>query len=245
MRRLLSVGLVGLVSLALLVGIVALIGAYTFLPRILEANVADDVRDDLRLAEAPDVRLESDPQPAMLVGEFSDGRVSLRDEELGGVRAESATVDLEPFDVDVWRSVRRGEMVGEEPLRGRLRVAVSEEEISRLASENADVPVSGIELQRDRVVALSSVPVFGVEVPVSVAGSLDLRDGSLVYEPGGLEAAGFPVPDELADQLLSGAGFVYPLEELPDGVTLTDVEVEEGRLALIGEVDGIPLGAAG
>ncbi|MGI8909424.1 MAG: LmeA family phospholipid-binding protein [Rubrobacteraceae bacterium] len=245
MRRLLSAGLVVLVTLALLAGAIALIGAYTFLPPILEAAVAGDVRDDLGLAETPGVMLESDPQPTMLAGKFSDGRVSIRDGELGGVRAESATVDLDPFDVDVLRSVRRGEVVGEEPLSGRLRVAVSEEEITHLAGENADVPVSGIELERDRVIARSSVPMFGVEVPVSVAGSLDLRDGSLVFEAGGLEAAGVPVPDELADQLLSGAGFAYPLEELPDGVTLTGAEVEEGRLILTGEAEGIPLGAAG
>jgi hypothetical protein len=244
-RRLLSAGLVALVTLALLAGAIALIGAYTFLPSILETAVAGDVRRDLGLAETPDVWLESDPQPAILTGKFSDGRVSLRGEELGGVRAKSATVDLEPFDVDVSRSLRRGELVGEEPLSGRLRVVVAEEEIVRLTGENTTVPISGVELERDRMVARSVVPVFGVEVPVSVAGSLDLRDGSIAFEPEGLEAAGVPVPGELSDQLLSGAGFAYPLEGLPDGVTLTGAEAEEGRLVLTGEVEGIPLGAAG
>jgi len=245
LRRLLSAGLVAVLALALLAGAIALIGAYTFLPSIMEAAVARDVRDDLGLTETPDVRLESDPQPAMLTGEFSDGLVRIRDARLGGVRAASVTVDLEAFDVDISRSVSRSEFVGDGPLSGRLRVTVVEQEIARLASENADVPVSSIELERGRMVALSSVQVLGIEVPVSVAGSLDLRDGSLVFEPESLEAAGVPVPGELSDQLLSGTGFAYPLEGLPDGVTLTGAEVEEGRLVFTGGVKDIPLGTPG
>lgn len=245
MRRLISAGFVAVVALAFLAGAIALIGAYTFLPPILEASVAREVQDQFSLTEAPEVHLESDPQPAMLTGGFSGGRVSLRGVELGGVRAESATVDLEPFDVDVSESLVRGEAVGEEPLAGDLRVRVSEAEISRLAGEEAGTPVDGVELEEGRMLARSTITVFGVEVPVSVSGSLDLEDDSLSFEPEGLEAAGVPLPDELSDQLLAEAAFAYPLGGLPGGARVTGARVEEGSLVLTGELEGIPLGSSG
>ena len=245
MRRLLSAGLVAVVALAFLAGAGALIGAYTFLPPLLEASVAREVRDQFGLTETPDVRLESDPQPAMLVGDFSGGRVSLRGVELGGVRAESATVDLEPFDVDVSESLIRGEAVGEEPLSGGLRVRVSEAEISRLAGEEADTPVGGVELEAERMVVQSEVTVFGIEVPVSVAGSLDLRDERLLFDPETLEAAGAPVPGEVSDQLLAEATFDHPLRGLPDGVRVTGARIEEANLVLTGEIERMPLGVSG
>ncbi|MBA3425510.1 MAG: LmeA family phospholipid-binding protein [Rubrobacteraceae bacterium] len=245
MRRLISAGLVAVVVLALIAGAVALIGSYTFLPPILESAVARDVQDQFDLTEAPEVRLESDPQPAMLTGTFSGGRVSMRGVELGGVRAESAIVDLEPFDVDVSASLVQGEAVGEEPLAGNLRVQVSEAEISHLAGEEAGTPVDAVELEDGRMLVRSAATVFGIEVPVSVTGSLNLHEENLVFEPKGLRAAGVPVPGEVSDQLLAEAAFTYPLKRLPAGARITGARVEEGRLVLKGEIDRIPLGASG
>jgi hypothetical protein len=51
-----------------------------------------------------------------------------------------------------------------------------------------------------------------------------------------------PVPDELADRLLAGANFEYPLDRLPYQTTINSVETEEGRIVLDGRVPSIPLG---
>lgn len=69
-----------------------------------------------------------------------------------------------------------------------------------------------------------------------------MRDTSMVFEPRSLEAAGITVPEELADQLLAGADFEYPLDRLPYQTTLTGVETEEGQIVLSGRVPSIPLG---
>jgi len=37
----------------------------------------------------------------MLLGKFEEGRITFTTTELGGVRPEGVTVDLEPFDLDV------------------------------------------------------------------------------------------------------------------------------------------------
>ena len=245
MRRLISAGLVVIVVLALLAGAVALIGAYTLLPPILESAVAGDVQDELNLDQAPEVRLENDPQTAILVGNFSGGRVSLRGVNLGGVRAERAIVDLDPFDVDVPESVFRGEAVGDGPLSGRLRVTISEAEMSRLAGDAAGMPIDGVQLEDGGMRVRSTITVFGIEVPVSASGKLSLRDGKLVFGPDSLEAAGSPVPNEMSDQLLSDAAFTYPLQGLPDGTRITGVRVEENSLVLTGGIQGLRLSRSG
>ncbi len=85
--------------------------------------------------------------------------------------------------------------------------------------------------------------MLGSRFPVSVEGDLGVSEGTLVFEPQDLEAAGVPVPDELADQLLAGTNFEYAIDRLPYQTTITGVETEEGRIVLDGRVPSIPLGA--
>ncbi len=221
---------------------VLVIGPYTFLPSILEYAVARDVQSRLGLERAPEVALESDPQLRMLAGSFSGGSIALEDADLGGVRAESAAIDLDPFDVDVLESIGRGSVVAREPLSGGLRVELGEAEVSRLAKKGADVPVRGVDLGESGVVVRSEAVLLGSTFSASTKGDLALRGGSLVFEPRSLEAAGIPVPQELADKLLEGTGFEYPLDGLPYRSEITRVETAEGRLVLVGRVPRVPVG---
>ena len=222
--------------------VVVLVGPYTFLPSLLEYAVATDVQNRLGIEKQPDVRLKSDPPLAMLKGEFSGGRVAMRNVDLGGVRAEKASIDLDPFDIDVWDTMKNGRVVARKPLSGALRIEVSGGEVARLAEKGSPVPVRSVEIERDGVVIGSEARILGADVPVSVQGNLDLRDDALVFEPQGLEAAGIPVSDELADRLIDGAVFEYPLDRLPYQTRITDVQAQEGQMVLDGKVPSIPLG---
>ena len=93
------------------------------------------------------------------------------------------------------------------------------------------------------MIARSEVSVLGKRFPASIEGEPALRDGELIFEPQGLMAAGVRVPDELADRLLAGTSFEYPLDRLPYQTTITRVEAEEGRIILSGRVPSVPLGA--
>jgi hypothetical protein len=218
-------------GLALIFLAIVLVGTYTFLPPLAERMVARNVQEGLGLGERPQVELQSDPLPAMLAGKFSGGRVSLGDADLGVARADRVVVDLDPFDLDVAGSVTGGALRSESPLSGTLRAEVSEQEISQLAKAG----VQDIELEEDRVLVRSEARVLGFDVPVSVQGSLVVRDGSLAFEP--QRALGTPVPE----QLLAGADFSYPLGRLPYGAKITGVEVGWDCLVLSGEMERIPL----
>jgi LmeA-like phospholipid-binding len=223
--------------------LVFLIGPYTFLPTLLEYAVARDVKARLGIEKQPDVELKSDPPLRMLAGEFSGGRVVMKNTDLGNVTATRARIDLDPFDIDVWATMREGRVVAREPLSGDIRVAVPESEVSRLAKAGSEVPIEGLDVQEGGVIARSEVSVLGRRFPASIEGEPALRDGELIFEPRGLTAAGVRVPDELADRLLAGTSFEYPLDRLPYQTTITSVEAQEGRIILSGRVPSIPLGA--
>jgi hypothetical protein len=222
--------------------VVLLIGPYTFLPSLLEYAVATDVQNRLGIEKRPEVRLRSDPALKMLRGEFSGGRIAMRNVDLGGVRAEKASIDLDPFDIDVWDTMKSGRVVDREPLSGALRIEVSGDEVARLAKKSSPMPITGVGVKKDGVVVGSEASALGTQFPVSVEGDLALDKGDLVFESRSLKAAGVPVPEELADRLLSGADFRYPLDRLPYQTTITGVETESGRVVLDGRVPSIPLG---
>src|SRR5215216_6412320 len=172
--------------------VVFLVGPYTFLPSLIEYAVATDVQNRLGIEKQPEVRLRSNPPLAMLKGEFSGGRIAMRNVDLGGVQAGKASIDLDPFDIDVWDTMKNGRVVDREPLSGALEI------------EDSEMPVTSVKVQEVGVLIGSEASALGTQFPVSVEGDLAVDNGDLVFEPGGLEAAGVPVPDELADQLLSG-----------------------------------------
>jgi LmeA-like phospholipid-binding len=222
--------------------VVFLIGPYTFLPSLLEYAVAQDVKARLGVEKQPYVKLKSDPPLRMLAGEFSGGRIVMENTDVGNVTATRTRIDLDPFDIDVWATIRKGHVVDRDPLSGDVRVDVPEREVSRLAKAGSEIPIQDVDVQEDGVIVRSEISVLGTRFPASIEGDPGLREGELIFEPQGLTAAGVQVPDELADRLLAGTSFEYPLDRLPYQTTITGVEAEEGRIILSGRVPSIPLG---
>jgi LmeA-like phospholipid-binding len=222
--------------------IVFLIGPYTFLPSLVEYAVARDVKARLGAERPPDVKLKSDPPLRMLAGEFSGGRIIMKNADLGNVNAEKARLDLDPFDVNLWATMKSGRVVDREPLSGDLRVDLPEVEVSRLAKAGSGIPIEGVDVGEDGIVIHSEVSALGTEFPASVEGEPSVRDGELIFEPRSLTAAGVRVPDELAEKLLSGTSFEYPLDRLPYRTRITGVQTESGGIVLSGRVPSIPLG---
>jgi hypothetical protein len=223
--------------------VVFLVGPYTFLPSLLEYAIARDVKARLGVEKQPAVELKSDPPLRMLAGEFSGGRIVMKNIDLGNVTATRARIDLDPFDINVWATMRKGHVVDRDPRSGDVRVDVPESEVSRLAKAQSEIPINDVDVHQDGVVVGSEVSVLGRRFPASIEGDLGLRDGELVFQPQGLTAAGVRVPDELADRLLAGTSIEYPLDRLPYQTTITSVEADEGRIILSGRVPSVPLGA--
>ena len=231
-----------LITLVVVAAVVLMIVPYFILPPALENLVASTVQDRLALAKKPRVELDSDPQWEMLLGEFSSGKVSVGETDLGGVRARGAGFDLDPFTLDWGATLKSRTLVSPEPVSGRARLEVSEVEVSRLAGQNAQVPVNGVELKRGGVTVESEASVLGTTFPVAVDGGVGVEDDALVFQPETVRAAGMTVPGYLADSLLAGTAFRYPVEGLPYGGRLTGAETLDGAVVLTGRVSGVELG---
>ena len=102
----------------------------------------------------------------MLAGEFSGGRVVLKNTDLGNVTATRARIDLDPFDIDVWATMRKGRVVDRAPIR-RCRVDVPERRVSRLAKAGSEIPIQDVDVQEDGVIVRSEVSVLGTRFPAS------------------------------------------------------------------------------
>lgn len=223
----------GLISAVFLV-----IGLYTFIPALVDQLVAGALRQQLGLSQTPTVRLQSDPAPAVLLGDFTGGRVVIEGGEFGGVEAERITIDLNPFELNLVQSLWSGRLMGEGEISGALRAELSEEEVAEVAREQVtQFPVGEVTLEGGRVTVGSDVEVFGLGVPITVEGEVELLEsGELEFLPRRVEAFGVPVPEEITDRLLADSDFRFALEELPFEMELEEVGVEEGRLYVSGEV---------
>ncbi len=228
----------------LLLCLVVLIGTYTFLPAWLDNLFGESLKNELDLQSAPDVRLQSESPPAMLTGDFTQGKVSLSQADFGGVRPRRITIDLDPFDLNMLKSMRDGEFASEEPLSGNLRMEIPEKEVARIAnSETEDITIEGVELEEDLVTVESETQILGVDVPVVVRGGMEIQEQQLSFEPHRVSAFGLQLPDGVSEELLSGTNFSCPLEDLPYDANISEIEVKKDYIVLSGRLEDIPLDA--
>lgn len=242
MRLLLKLAALAVVAVAL-VAVVLLVGAYTFLPPLVEGAVARNLQSNLGLSETPRVELSSDPAYEMLLGEFDSGVVALEEPEFAGVRPERVRMDLDSFALNPEQSLRQRTFVPQGELSGDIRVVLSEGELERIASTGvSEFPVREIGISDGSLSVGSSTRVLGVDVPIAVRGAVDVEGGEIVYDPERASAFGTALPRDITDRILSGTRFGYPVEDLPFDGEITGIETREGTLALEGSVGDLPIG---
>jgi hypothetical protein len=220
---------------ALLVLLLIVLAPFTVLPALLESATARILQNQLGLQETPEVEIESSPAPMMYAGSFSKALVSAKGIELAGVKTENVVMDLDPFNLNLLKSATSGKVSTKQPLSGKLSVALSEANVSRLAQVGSGVPVQDVGLEDDQVVLGMSL---GFGAPVSVRGRLFLQNGLLVFQPEQVEGAPSFISSE---QLIALTRFSYPVTGLPFGAKVTGVDVRKDRLTLSGEIKKIPL----
>lgn len=226
----------------IILAVVLLVGAYTFLPALVEGVVARDLENNLGLSRTPEVSLSADPAYEMLAGNFDSGEVVFREPEFAGVRPERVRVRLDGLGIDLSRSVFGGGLELDGPVTGEVRITLSEEELGRIAGAGIESgPVREVGVSGGGLTVGSSARVLGVRVPISVKGPVDVEGGEIVFSPEEAAAFGTTLPAGVADRILSEADFGYPVEDLPFDGEVTGVETGEGELILEGSVQDLPV----
>ena len=217
-------------------------GPYTYLPGLVDGVVSRDLQARMGLSEPPRVKLRSDPPYAMLGGRFSSGTIEMEGAAFGNIHTRRIRVRLGSFELDVLRSLVSGRLVSREPMKGSVKITLSEDEVKRMAvSEVRAVSIKSLALRPGRVEIGSEAVLAGVSVPVSVVGSVAVRDGGIVFSPTRVSAFGLSLPRVVNDAILSGISFFYPIRNLPFPIRLDGVEVRTGRAVLRGTIT-IPSG---
>jgi hypothetical protein len=225
-----------LLTLLVLAALVLLIVPYFVLPPALENLVARDVQDGLGLAERPGVELESDPQ-----WEDTPRRVLERQGLYGGGGPRRGASEESRYRVGPLQRGRGGEPCragrpsSPEACLRAVRLTVSEDEVSRLAGQNAEVPVNGVELKgaaspwSPRLRCWDDVPGGGGR------GRRSSKATPWSSSRQTVRAAGMTVPGYLADSLLAGTAFRYPVEGLPYGGSSQERRPVDGACRAHGE----------
>ena len=219
----------------MLVVLLVVLAPYTILPALLESVVARAFQNQLGLDQTPEVKIESSPAPMMYAGSFSKALISVQGIKLTGVKTDNAVMELDPFDVNILKSVTSGMLSTAQPLSGTLHLDLSEDSALRLAQGRTPVPVQDIQLEKNEVVLRLALGFGSV---VSVRGRPLLQNGTVIFQPQKVEEAPAGVTPA---QVLALTTFQYPVSGLPYGAKVSGLQVRKDHVILSGRIEKIPL----
>lgn len=221
--------------LAIVVIVAALAVAAELVARAVLPGVVRDVvieRLDLPVDQQLEVAAEGLLVPQLAAGRLDRLRLSTDAVAFGGV---TAAVDVVAEGVPL----RGGELGA---VAGVIRV--DEAQLGSLLAAS-DLPVDEVVLDEPDLTATGSVQVLGLTLPVSVTVTPGARDGDVLLTPVAVQVNGAGLElAELANRFGSpGSRITEPqriciADQLPAGLTVSDVAVAEHELVVDVAVDG-------
>lgn len=221
--------------LVIIVVVVALLiaAAEVALRLILPGVIASAVRQEVGLTEDQPVDVDLG---GLAVAHAVTGRVGdidLHIDEMPIMGAVSGQIDVHADSLPMRPT--SGDLRG-----GIAKITLDEEQLDPAIELITGGFASTGEVRGDEILVGGAVPMFGQEVAVSVALAVDIADGDVVVTPGTLNAAGFELSSEqiadfaggILDPML-GSHTICVRDQLPQGITLTDVTVSStGTVAI-------------
>ncbi|CAN5215592.1 hypothetical protein BH24ACT10_BH24ACT10_19710 [soil metagenome] len=225
----------------LLVALVVLAGLLLIADRGLAAlahrTVAAEVQAAAGLPAEPDVDLGGFPfLPEAVAGRYDRVEVGARDVPAGEIvldRLDAVLLGAQvPLGEAVSGSVTR---VPVEQVTARALVGYDQLEQQAADRELSFAPDAG------RLRVTGTVEIFGQELVAVAVSRLEIVDGDLL-----VIAESFEVGSDLADSLLSGAlegrfDLRVPVQDLPYGLTMTDVDVAADGVVVLAEASNTVL----
>jgi hypothetical protein len=205
--------------------------------------VQEQVQTDLKLNEKPVVRIEMHPLVYnLIVGRIDNVYIKAKDVKT----KQDFTIDTIEVDVDGLRFNTLQVLKTRRPVvnnidGGEIKVVLSEKAVNDLVS--GQLPGSHVKLEKGNLKFTGDLPYLLPGFTYTVSGTVSvLPDNVLEFKPVPQDIAGLPVPQEIKDYLGGALAIKYGLEEIPDGLEITGVEVSPGKMtfnASIITLDGI------
>ena len=204
--------------------------ARAVLPGVVRSIVIEQL--DLPADQQLDVETEGLVLPQLLGGSLDTLRLSTDAVTLEGI---TGAVDVTASDVPL----RGGDLGGAD---GTIRI--DQDEFTSLLS-GTDLPVDAVEFAAPNATVSGSVPVFGIDVPLSLTLTPGAVDGDLELTPVAASVGGLDIDlGDVGSSLGSvGEGLTQPqrvciADQLPAGLTLTGLEIVDGAAVIDIDVDG-------
>lgn len=203
--------------------------------QVITGVVREGVRTQLSLPadQQIDVELAGAVVPQLISGSFDEVTISSDDVEFGGVTGD---VTVAARDVAVSTDFS---MSG-----ATATVALDEAQLRTLLSSVDGFPADTVALAEPNVTMSVELQFFGAGIPVGVGLTPSAAEGDIVLTPDALQVGGSTVSADalrqqfgaLADAVLRDWN-VCIADQLPAGLTLTDVDVTGGELVADFDVD--------
>ncbi|WAB83108.1 LmeA family phospholipid-binding protein [Microcella daejeonensis] len=241
-------GLVAIVVIGVVVGLLAVLAvvAESVARQQAAARIADEVRSEFSLpADQPlDVRIAGASVLLQLLG----GR-------LDEVEVSADRIEVEPFEGDISLVLTGVPLDASQPVDSLSAVVTVTEEVVRAAGESLlDLPFRGLELEDGLIRVATALPVFGTELPLTVALAPSVDAGALVLTPTDValaEGADVPLGDLLGLLGLDAEGGALAApsfcvdERLPADISLRSAEVVGAEIELELGGEGVQLRRTG
>lgn len=207
------------------------------------ARVAEEVRTALDLPADQEVEVRIAGASVLL--QVLGGR-------LDEVEVEAQEVVIEPFSGDISLVLTGVPLDAAQPLDAlAASVTIPEEVVRSAGAELLDLPFRGLELEEGLVRVSTALPLFGTEIPLTVALAPSVDAGFLVLTPTDIalaEGSDLPLGDLLSLLGLDAEGGALAAPRicvdgrLPDGIGLQSAVVAGSTIELVLGGEDVALG---
>lgn len=224
---------VGVLILAVLVAFVV---AQVTLPRMIESRVEREL--SVVLPDAKVVRAEVDAVPAvkLLWGSVDRLDMDIRRVSFEGLVVDAILIDGQGLVVDVGRLLRREGVVITSAAELRATLAVAEHDLNDyLWTQLPDARGFRVSLERGGAAVQGSVNVLGRALDVRVSGYFRV-DGptQVIFVPEDVSVENARVPQILLDWVTQEWSIGFDFGQLPFGLTIEELRVENGQMLIYG-----------
>lgn len=238
---------------ALAVFFAIILALYLFLefavPARISTLIEDQMQTELGLDERPIVKVSMHPLAyKLIVGRIDSIYIkatSVQADE--GIKAETLEATVKGIKFNTLRVLQTRQPIVDKIDDGEIKAVLSEAAVNDLFG--AQLPGSRVKLGKGKLTYSGELPYLLPGFTYTISGTVRvLPDNIISFKPVPEDIAGLMVAQEVKDYLGDTLEVDYAVHEVPDGIVLTGIGIEPGKMtvkASIISIQTVIQGAAG
>jgi hypothetical protein len=153
-----------------------------------------------------------------------------------GLTIDRATIEMKGISFEPWTLIKTKQLTAVRGLdSGQAVIVVSEEAVNDLVAPR--LPGATVRLEKARFRYIGDLEYLVPGVQLEIVGAVQVLPENkirLVPDSGQIEA--LPAPQEVKDYLAGALAVEYWLEDIPEGIELTKVDIRPGRMIITADI---------